>query len=149
MTHCPCSHDEAELSYIGAGMTTHKITLTFFDHPGNAEGIRMALHHAKVKFEDDRIPFAKWFEGRKETTLGKALPNLHIGNEVFTQSVAILRWACKQNKTAPLYPADDCKALRVDEIIDIIVEVGNKIMPPVLPGNASWPRRRLPACALP
>ena len=99
--------------------TTHK--LLYFDFPGKAEAIRLALTHAGVAFEDHR------FADRAEFQALKASGRLQFGQvpalevttaagetTVLTQSAAILRYVAKLNDSANLYPADPLLAARVD-----------------------------------
>lgn len=95
------------------------IVLKYFKAAGRAEGVRIALHHAGVAFTDDRMDFATW-KGIKESTPGKALPTLTVGNTTYTQSIAMLRWA---GKKSDLYPKDDLKAFRCDEVMDLCQDV--------------------------
>eukprot|EP01090_Pellita_catalonica_P013491 TRINITY_DN3218_c0_g3_i2.p1 TRINITY_DN3218_c0_g3~~TRINITY_DN3218_c0_g3_i2.p1 ORF type:complete len:211 (-),score=50.21 TRINITY_DN3218_c0_g3_i2:32-637(-) len=90
------------------------IKLTYFDFEGRAEPIRAALRLAKVDFEDDRFQYADW-PGRKAKLRWGTVPFLTKGDEIITQSNALLRWAGKQAK---LYPTDLWIALKVDEVLD-------------------------------
>ena len=104
--------------------TTHK--LLYFDFPGKAEAIRLALTHAGVVFEDHR------FADRAEFQALKASGRLQFGQvpalevttaegetTVLTQSAAILRYVAKLNAATNLYPADPLLAARVDAVCDL------------------------------
>eukprot|EP01090_Pellita_catalonica_P013488 TRINITY_DN3218_c0_g1_i1.p1 TRINITY_DN3218_c0_g1~~TRINITY_DN3218_c0_g1_i1.p1 ORF type:complete len:202 (-),score=43.37 TRINITY_DN3218_c0_g1_i1:73-678(-) len=101
------------------------IKLTYFDAEGRAEPIRAALRLAKVDFEDDRLKSADW-PGIKAKLRWGSVPVLTKGEEVITQSNALLRWAGKQ---ANLYPADLWVALKVDEVLDQIEDAYSIIVP--------------------
>ena len=103
---------------------THK--LLYFNFPGKAEAIRLALTHAGVAFEDHR------FADRAEFQALKASGRLQFGQvpalevttaagetTVLTQSAAILRYVAKLNNGANLYPADPLLAARVDAVCDL------------------------------
>ena len=66
--------------------------LYYFDLPGRAEPIRLLLHHAKIPFQDVRIPFQDWGKLKNcgKFTSGQ-LPILELENgEILSQSTAIL-----------------------------------------------------------
>jgi len=96
-----------------------KITLTYFDAPGRAHAIRVALFAAGVAFEDKRITFPDW-GALKPKTPGGALPVIEVDGKVYTQSAAIARWA---GKKSGMYPKDDLEALKCDEIMDIGADI--------------------------
>ena len=104
--------------------TLHK--LLYFDFPGKAEAIRLALTHAGVSFEDHR------FADRAEFQALKASGRLQFGQvpalevttaagetTVLTQSAAILRYVAKLSPATNLYPADPLLAARVDAVCDL------------------------------
>eukprot|EP00284_Hemiselmis_tepida_P014223 CAMPEP_0174928928 /NCGR_PEP_ID=MMETSP1355-20121228/26857_1 /TAXON_ID=464990 /ORGANISM="Hemiselmis tepida, Strain CCMP443" /LENGTH=203 /DNA_ID=CAMNT_0016175111 /DNA_START=48 /DNA_END=659 /DNA_ORIENTATION=- len=92
-----------------------KITLTYFNAPGRAHGIRVALFTAGVAFEDKRIEGKDW-PALKPKTHGGSLPVLEIDGKMYTQSAALARWA---GKKSTMYPKDDIEALRCDEVMAI------------------------------
>jgi len=76
-----------------------------------------------VPFKDERISFAEW-ASLKASIPSKALPVVEIeGEGVFSQSIALARWA---GKLSDLYPSDPIEALRVDEVCDIAQELLTK-----------------------
>ncbi len=92
--------------------TTHK--LLYFDFPGKAEAIRLALTHAGVAFEvkaSGRLQFGQVPALEVTTAAGETT--------VLTQSAAILRYVAKLNDSANLYPADPLLAARVDAVCDL------------------------------
>jgi glutathione S-transferase len=101
-------------------MATHtpKLRLTYFDSKGRAQPIRICLRIAKLEFEDERLPFPVFGEKKAagEFPLGQ-LPVLSIDGKVYCQSQALTRWAARK---AGLYPADELKALVVEEIVSTI-----------------------------
>ena len=70
---------------------TDKIKLIYFDLPGRGEQIRCLLRHAKVPFEDYRIPMDKW---PAEKANGKfeygQIPVIEINGKMYSQSPAIM-----------------------------------------------------------
>eukprot|EP01090_Pellita_catalonica_P018305 TRINITY_DN5856_c0_g2_i1.p1 TRINITY_DN5856_c0_g2~~TRINITY_DN5856_c0_g2_i1.p1 ORF type:complete len:214 (-),score=39.41 TRINITY_DN5856_c0_g2_i1:116-721(-) len=99
--------------------------LTYFDLEGRGEPIRTALRLAKIEFEDERIAYADW-PARKASLRWGALPVLTKGEEVITQSNALLRWAGKE---ANLYPTDSWTALKVDEVLDQLEDFYSPVLP--------------------
>mmetsp|Transcript_14624 Transcript_14624/g.37276 ORF Transcript_14624/g.37276 Transcript_14624/m.37276 type:complete len:242 (-) Transcript_14624:25-750(-) len=100
------------------------VVLTYFDGKGRAEAIRIALFAAGVPFEDKRVDYSVWSASNmKAETPGQALPVLSVDGQVYTQSIAIARWAGKKSS---LYPSDDRLAMRCDEIMDVFQEVLTK-----------------------
>lgn len=94
------------------------LELTYFDAPGRAEPIRIALRLAGLPFKDTRLTFPEFAE-KKATgafPLG-SLPVLTIDGVTFPQTAAILRWVART--AAPwLYPTDAGAALAVDSVLD-------------------------------
>eukprot|EP00916_Digyalum_oweni_P002410 GHVL01004439.1.p1 GENE.GHVL01004439.1~~GHVL01004439.1.p1 ORF type:complete len:205 (+),score=30.15 GHVL01004439.1:22-636(+) len=95
------------------------IKLSYFDMGGRAEAIRVCFAVGGVKFEDERIQFPDW-PAKKTDASSFPLhqcPVLKVGDEVFTQSLAILRFAGVKSK---LYPTDALEVLKTDEILCLI-----------------------------
>ena len=84
--------------------------------------IRIALHHSGIAWSDHRFTSMPEWEEAKEMIPGKAVPAMDIEGKTYTQSNALLRWAGKK-AIPPLYPEDDLKALRCDEIMDVCQDV--------------------------
>ncbi|CAK4731500.1 unnamed protein product, partial [Aphanomyces euteiches] len=96
-------------------MSFPSMKLTYFDLPGRAETIRLALAIGGVPFQDDRVPRAAW-PALKPTVPFKQLPVLTVDGQVFCQSNAIARYI---GILSGLYPTDNAlDALRIDEICD-------------------------------
>jgi glutathione S-transferase len=77
-------------------MAEQKPTLVYFDFDGGrGEHIRLAFHINGVDFTDERVSFPTFKSEWKDT--GKApngsLPVLALGDHVYAQSTAILRYA--------------------------------------------------------
>jgi glutathione S-transferase len=67
-----------------------KIALTYFDIPGRAEPIRLALLIGGIPFEEQLVPFAEWgniCNDRSRFPEG-TVPTLQVGDDVFGNSHA-------------------------------------------------------------
>ncbi|KAI0566412.1 Glutathione S-transferase [Gracilaria domingensis] len=95
-----------------------QVKLIYFDYPGHAEAIRLALRIGKIPFEDVRIHPSEVGTTEVDLPYG-SLPTLVVGGESYSHSPAILRYV---GKKTGLYPEDDLVALRVDEIIDTVLD---------------------------
>ncbi|MBE2263089.1 MAG: glutathione S-transferase family protein [Burkholderiaceae bacterium] len=103
-----------------------QLKLSYFDfHGGRAEPVRLALAIGGVAFEDHRLDYAAFGEFRKSTPFGQ-VPTLQVGDEMVTQSDAMLRYA---GKLAGLYPADPFQALLCDEVTYVVEEASVKLGP--------------------
>ena len=83
-----------------------KPKLYYFDLYGKGECIRMALHHAKIDYEDIRVTFESWGELKAS---GKfpfgQLPMLELADgTVMTQSVAIMNYLGAKHNIRPQDP---------------------------------------------
>lgn len=95
--------------------------LTYFDLPGRAEAIRLALLHAGVEFEDKRIQFQDW-PGMKPSIRWGGLPSLELASgATLMQSHSILRFVGRETA---LYPTDPLEAQKVDELLDAVEDIG-------------------------
>ncbi|CAK9032594.1 Glutathione S-transferase 1 (GST class-sigma) [Durusdinium trenchii] len=109
-----------------------KPKLTYLDVKGFGEGIRLTLYVGKIDFIDHRVSY----EGVKELNdQGKLpygqVPILEVDGEIFSQSVAILRWA---GRRAGLYPTETMQQLRCDSIEEALTDI-KKLFPPVWYGS--------------
>lgn len=100
--------------------------LHYFDfHGGAGEPIRNAFRLAKIPFEDNRVKHADWPQLKTNNKcLYGQLPLLEIDGQSFAQSMAILRYV---GKITGLYPADPIEALRVDELLESVIDIRSKI----------------------
>jgi len=104
-----------------------KLTLTYWPLHGLGAAPRMALHFAGVEFDDVLVGGAdKWF-GEQSKAIGaekNALVNLPYlttpEGEVIVQSQAVLRHI---GRTQQLYGATAKDAARVDQIVEILIEL--------------------------
>ena len=106
------------------------IKLTYFDIPGAAEKVRLALVVSGTEFEDNRIQREAWPELKPKTPWGQ-VPILEVDGKVLTQSYAMLRWAGKLGDGS-LYPAE--KALEIDEAIGVHEDLARAMMPALFVG---------------
>ncbi len=106
------------------------IKLTYFDAPGRAEPVRLALRIAGLPFHDERLKFPE-FAAQKAAgafPLG-SVPVLQVDGHVFTQTAAMLRYVARVGGT-DLYPADPAEALVVDSALDTFNDtLSNALLP--------------------
>jgi glutathione S-transferase len=96
------------------------ISLTYFDSPGRAEPVRVALRLGGLHFTDKRLNFQQFGELRASGALPLgSVPLLEIDGVTYVQTAAMLRYVAKIGD-ASLYPADPLAALAVDSVIDCI-----------------------------
>jgi glutathione S-transferase len=95
-----------------------QLRLTYFNVPGRAEPIRVALRLGGVAFDDHRLDFPAFGAAKAagELPLG-SVPMLEVDGEKIVQTGAILRYAAALGGGA-LYPTDPVVALRVDSALD-------------------------------
>jgi glutathione S-transferase len=105
------------------------IKLTYLPIAARGFPIRFALRVANLPFTDERLAREALHAGRgaagfsPDFPLGQ-LPTLRINDELFTESIALSRWAARQSS---LWPADDLDSLRVDEAVAILDELWSKV----------------------
>ncbi|MDG2004178.1 MAG: glutathione S-transferase [Novosphingobium sp.] len=98
--------------------------LTYFEFPGRAGPIRIALGIGKIAFEDERFAYADWPNLKGEMPLG-AVPVLDVQGTRLCQSNAILRYA---GRLSGLYPDDLLEAAKCDQMLDTIEEILSRIV---------------------
>eukprot|EP01064_Diplonema_japonicum_P005922 TRINITY_DN1390_c3_g1_i1.p1 TRINITY_DN1390_c3_g1~~TRINITY_DN1390_c3_g1_i1.p1 ORF type:complete len:234 (+),score=24.94 TRINITY_DN1390_c3_g1_i1:60-704(+) len=107
-----------------------QITLHYFDLAGGGEPVRLAFHISGIEFTDRRITFQDWPGCKAEMPLGQ-VPVLEVDGKMYTQSLAILRYA---GALAGLTPSDPLVAFQNDEIIyllgDLTWQIGRTIHMP-------------------
>ncbi|TMW63438.1 hypothetical protein Poli38472_002379 [Pythium oligandrum] len=96
-----------------------KLKLIYFDLAVRGELTRLALTYGGIDFDDERIPFSEW-SGRKSSFPLGQLPAIELDGEVYVQSMAMARYA---GRLSGLYPDDPLQALKVDMVIETVLEV--------------------------
>lgn len=103
-----------------------KIKLVYFNIEGRGEIIRLCFAHGKVPFEDKRLSGEEFGALKPSLPLGQ-VPVLHVDDTVYSQSMAMARYAAS---LSGIYPKDASKVLRVesvlgchDEMVSAIVEI--------------------------
>ncbi len=106
------------------------LKLTYFDSPGRAEPIRMALHMGGIPFWDHRVKFPEVLEAQARGDLPlNAVPVFKVDGVTIVQTAAILRYAAKIGDTS-LYPTDPAAALVVDSALDTMNDtLSHALMP--------------------
>ena len=105
-----------------------KIKLTYFDFSGGrGEAVRIALHAAGIKFEDERLS-SEQFGARREKLPFGSLPVMEVDGVTVTQSNAMLAYA---GKRANLYPKDDLQAMYCDEVMGVVEDLSHYIGPTI------------------
>jgi len=103
------------------------LKLYYFDIPGRAESLRLALTYGGFPFEDYRFKDRQEFVSMKNSGdfMFGQVPALQVtskasANDVFmlNQTRAIIRFIGKLNPKTELYPADPIHAAIVDAIMD-------------------------------
>ena len=113
-------------SHTFPSSTMPEFKLYYFDIDGGAgEPIRQAFRLAKIPFEDIRVKFADWpaLKSTGKCVFGQ-MPAIEIDGKLFAQSMAILRYV---GKLAGLYPSDALEALRVDELLEAVLDIRGKM----------------------
>jgi len=108
------------------------LKLTYFDAPGRAESIRVALSIAGLPFEDHRVKFPEFaaLKAAGALPLG-AVPVLEVDGVSMVQTGAILRYVA--HLAAPdLYPSDPMAAFIVDSALDTFNDTLSHAMMPSL-----------------
>lgn len=93
--------------------------LTYFNMKGRAEPIRLAFQIGGIDFVDKRLSFNDFYRVKGRYPLGQ-LPVLQLGNEVYTESRAILVYA---GRRAGLMPDNEVEELKVNQIVDALYGV--------------------------
>jgi prostaglandin-H2 D-isomerase / glutathione transferase len=106
------------------------LKLTYFDAPGRAEPVRIALFIAGIPFEDHRVKFPEFgaLKGSGALPLG-SVPILEVDGLVLPQTAAMLRYVAHLG--APqLYPTDALDAFIVDSVLDTFNDtLSNALLP--------------------
>ena len=105
----------------------NKARLIYFDFPASrGEECRIALHLARVDFEDVRIPPKDWPAMKSGTPFG-ALPVLEMpGKPPLAHSNAILVFIGRQHH---LHPGDDFEAARHEALMSAVEDIRHTISP--------------------
>jgi glutathione S-transferase len=94
------------------------LKLTYFDAPGRAESVRVALRISGIEFEDHRLNFGQFREAKESGSLPLgSVPVLEVDGVAFAQTVAMLRYVAGIGDNS-LYPSAPTEALVVDSILD-------------------------------
>ncbi len=107
-----------------------QIALTYFNAPGRAESVRVALRLAGQPFEDRRLNYADFgaLKAQGALPLG-SVPLLEVDGLVLTQTAAMLRYAARLGG-GELYPSDPLQALIVDSALDTFNDtLSNALLP--------------------
>jgi len=108
------------------------IRLTYFDGPGRAEPIRVALRLGGLPFEDHRLTFPEFMaaKSRGDFPLG-SVPVLEVDGVRIAQTAAILRYVARVGDRT-LYPEDPWAALVVDTALDTLNDTWSNALTPSL-----------------
>lgn len=108
------------------------LRLTYFDSPGRAEPVRIALRLAGVPFEDVRLSFPQFAEAkaRGDFPLG-SVPVLDVDGVRLTQTAAMLRYAARLGDGS-LHPSDAYAALVVDSALESLNDTFANALTPSL-----------------
>jgi glutathione S-transferase len=109
-----------------------QLRLTYFDAPGRAEPVRIALTLAGQAFEDRRLSFPEFAAQRAAGAfpLG-SLPVLEVDGRSMAQTAAMLRFAAHLGGGG-LYPSDPRAAFVVDSVIDTFNDTVSHALTPSL-----------------
>lgn len=109
-----------------------QLRLTYFDAPGRAEPVRIALALAGLPYEDRRLKYPE-FAALKEQgafPLG-SVPVLEVDGVAVVQTAAMLRFVAQLGGTG-LYPSDPKSAFLVDSAIDTLNDTVSHALTPSL-----------------
>lgn len=106
------------------------LELTYFNAPGRAEPVRVALFLAGLPFIDNRVDFAGFAALKAQGTLPLgSVPVMDIDGLRLAQTGAMLRYVARAGAT-DLYPSDPFQAFLVDTCIDTFNDtLANALLP--------------------
>lgn len=108
------------------------LKLTYFDSPGRAEPVRVALFLAGLPFEDHRVQYPEFMALKQQGALPLgSLPVLEVDGRAIVQTAAMLRYAARLGG-AGLYPDDARAGLVVDSVIDTFNDTVSHALTPTL-----------------
>jgi len=108
------------------------VKLTYLPIAARGFPIRFCLRVAGVEFIDERLPREHLVASRGASGFSSAiplgqLPLLAVGGEVYTESLALSRWAARQGEST-LYPrGEGLDTLLCDEVCAIVDELWSKV----------------------
>ncbi len=105
------------------------LKLTYFNSPGRAEPVRVALRICGIPFEDHRLDFPSFraLKAQGAFPLG-SVPVLEVDGVAYPQTAAMLRYVARLG--GDLYPTDALEALAVDSAIDTFNDtLSNALLP--------------------
>eukprot|EP00041_Stephanoeca_diplocostata_P010489 m.166759 g.166759 ORF g.166759 m.166759 type:complete len:257 (+) comp18167_c0_seq2:146-916(+) len=101
------------------------IKLTYLDIKGIAEPIRLTFAVGGIDFDDHRVSYKHVSQMRTTGTLPYGqVPILQVGDQIYSQSTAILRWA---GIKAGLYPFE-CQPL-IDGVEECLADIKKFLIP--------------------
>ncbi len=108
------------------------IKLTYLPIAARGFPVRFCLRVAGVPFVDERVPRDALIAGRGAAGFSPAfplgqLPVLTVGDELFTESVPLSRWAARQGASTLFPKGDGFDTLVVDEFVAIVDELWSKV----------------------
>lgn len=108
------------------------LRLTYFDGPGRAEPVRIALFLADLPFEDRRLKGPEFAARREkgEFPLG-SVPVLEVDGRPLAQTSAMLRYVARLGRPE-LYPADARDGFVVDTALDTFNDTISHALAPSL-----------------
>lgn len=101
-----------------------KIELTYFNHEGRGEKVRIALDLAGLEFTDKRIEFQEFPKLKPSLPFG-TIPIMTVDGKTIAQSGAMLRWIGRQGDGS-LYPSDLDTMIKVEEVLNIALDFENE-----------------------
>ncbi|XP_069142307.1 uncharacterized protein [Argopecten irradians] len=110
-------------------MTANKYTLTYFESPGRAETIRLALSAVGADFKDVRVKPEEWPKMKESTPQGH-LPTLDVEypngkKKTFHQSNALYRFVAREHG---LYGDDNIDMTMVDVVMGTVDDIFSEII---------------------
>ncbi|CAH0477826.1 unnamed protein product [Peronospora belbahrii] len=100
-------------------ITPLHLKLTYFTGPGRAELSRLILSAGNVPYEDERLDRNAFLAIKPTLPLGQ-VPVLNVDGTMYSQSMAIARYAAK---LSGLYPQDPLDCLRVDMVSESLIDI--------------------------
>lgn len=105
-------------------MSAPQLKVTYFDAAGRGELTRLLLTFGGVEFVDERIQHADFLALKPTLPLGQ-LPTITVDGTVYSQSMAMARYAAK---LAGLFPANPEHALRADMVSETLCDLVNTLV---------------------